>query len=214
MPLLALSFYLWTRPEGSEHPVMRRLSMRTDQNNMYTYSWLMPVEAIEFDATFPVATLKYQDSLLPVTIESTMFSPITPHDAKTSGTPGFNAVFRIKNRSDKRVEVSLLSNLKNPLATGAEDRKLTNKVTKAGETTYLTMRTIAEMPQMETVGSLCLSASGGEASYVAGDYSQYTEQRPGFWRAFRQRRGVHSLDFPSGGKAAQSGRGRRARRRD
>jgi uncharacterized protein (DUF608 family) len=191
MPLSALSFYLWTRPEGSEHPVMRRLSMRTDQNNMYTYSWLMPVEAIEFDATFPVATLKYHDSLLPVTIESTMFSPVTPHDARTSGTPGFNAVFRIKNRTDKRVEVSLLSNLKNPLATGAGDRKLTNKVAKAGETTYLTMRTEAEMAQKETVGSLCLSASGGEASFVAGDYSQYMNNGRGFGGPFGS--GVESI---------------------
>jgi uncharacterized protein (DUF608 family) len=191
MPVSALSFYLWTRPEGDEHPVMRRLSMRTDQNNMYTYSWLTPVEAIEFGATFPVATLKYHDSLLPVTIESSMFSPIAPHDARTSGTPGFNAVFRIKNRSDKRVEVSLLSNLKNPLAWGADDRKLTNKVTKAGETTYLTMRTNAEMTEKETLGSLCMSVSGGEASFVAGEYSQYMNNGQGLRGPFGS--GVESL---------------------
>ena len=175
----------------------------------------MPVEAIEFNATFPVATLKYQDSLLPVTIESTMFSPITPHDAKTSGTPGFNAVFRIKNRSDKRVEVSLLSNLKNPLATGAEDRKLTNKVTKAGETTYLTNHHhCRDAPNGNRREPLPVGQRRRGQLCRRGLFAVPVDRRPGFWRAFRQRRGVHSLDFPSGGKAAQSGRGRRARRRD
>ncbi len=191
MPVSALSFYLWTRPEGDAHPVMRRLSMRTDQNNMYTYSWLMPVEAIEFGATFPVATLKYQDRQLPVTIESSLFSPLAPHDARTSGTPGFNAVFRIKNRANKRVEVSLLSNLKNPLAWGADDRKLTNRIIRAGDTTYLTLRTEAQMTERETLGSLCLSVSGGEASYVAGEYAQYMNNGQGFRGPFGS--GVESL---------------------
>ncbi len=191
MPVSALSFYLWTRPEGDAHPVMRRLSMRTDQNNMYTYSWLMPVEAIEFGATFPVATLKYQDRLLPVAVECSLFSPLTPHDARTSGTPGFNVVFRIKNRSNRQVEVSLLSNLKNPLAWGADDRKLTNKITGGGETTYLTMRTEAQMTERETLGSLCLSVSGGQASYVAGDYAQYMNNGQGFRGPFGS--GVESL---------------------
>jgi len=168
----ALAFFLRVQPEGGE-PLVRRLGTRSDQEELYSLSWAKSVEAIEYDATFPAATLRYLDGTLPASVAATFFSPIAPHDARTSGTPGFHAAFTVKNTSARPLRLSLLAKLRNPLAWGAADRRLGLDVTRDGGTTYLTMRTDAELAQPSTVGSLGLSVTGGEASWIAGEFGSY-----------------------------------------
>jgi uncharacterized protein (DUF608 family) len=106
----ALSFYVRTQQEG-ERPLCRRLGARYDQSNLYSYAWLKNISEIEFEGRYPVATLRYGDADLPVEISAQMFSPVIPHDSRTSGTPGFQAVYRVRNRSARPVEFSLLGSL-------------------------------------------------------------------------------------------------------
>ncbi len=174
----ALAFFVRTEEEGAA-PRVRRLGTRGDQEDLYSLSWAKNVEAIEYDAAYPTVRLRYVDGTLPVAVSATLFSPVVPHDARTSGTPGFNAVFTVKNPSRRRVRVALLARLQNPLAWGAADRQLKLDVAQDGGTTYLTMRTDADLPQPSTVGSLGLSVTGGEASWIAGDFGQYVGN--GFW---------------------------------
>jgi len=173
LPLQALSFFIRTQAPGAM-PAVRRLGLRAEQHDLYSFAWLKSVEAIEYTGRYPVATLRYVDGSLPVTVSARMFSPFTPHDARTSGTPGFHATFRIRNLAGVPVSVSLLGVLQNPLAWGAEDRALTNTVTASGGTTYLTMRTAAQMACPATVGSLGLSVSGGEHSHLTGFFPRET----------------------------------------
>ena len=175
----ALAFFVRAQSDGGT-PQVRRLGMGAEQEDLYSLSWVKSVQGIEYDATYPVATLRYLDDALPVEVSSTFFSPFVPHDARTSGTPGFNAAFTVKNTSQARVRVSLVAKLRNPLAWGADDRKLSQAVVKDGDTTYLTMRTGATMPNAETVGSIGMSVTGGEASWIAGDFGQYVGN--GVWR--------------------------------
>ncbi|HUT23998.1 MAG TPA: GH116 family glycosyl hydrolase [Sumerlaeia bacterium] len=173
MPPGALAFFL--RTESDRDGVrMRRLGLRTDQHDLYSQAWLKSVSSITFEGQFPRARLTYHDDDLPVEISAVMFSPFAPHDARTSGTPGFNVVFHLKNRTDKRVKTSLLATLKNPLALRSRERDLANSIARAGETAYLTMRTGAPpKPCGAGVGSLGLSVTGGEASWALGDFPEY-----------------------------------------
>lgn len=168
----AVGFFLWTR-RGDGAPKVRRLGMRADQEELYALSWAKSVEAIQYDATFPAATLRYLDRDLPVDVASTMFSPFVPHDPRTSGTPGFHVIVTIRNITDEPVRASLAMALRNPLAWGARDRRLRNTIARDGATTYLTMRTDAELAAPETLGSLGASVTGGDASWIAGEFSQY-----------------------------------------
>ncbi|MCY3020375.1 MAG: GH116 family glycosyl hydrolase [Planctomycetota bacterium] len=170
----ALAFHVWTRQPGRA-PVMRRLGMRTDQHNLYSCPWLKSVREIEFEGRYPVATLQYKDGGLPVSVTATLFSPFIPHDARTSGTPGCHIIFTLKNLAAEPVTVSLLGVLKNPLAWGADDRKLTNTVSRAHGATLLTMRTAATAGCPATHGSMALSVSGGKPSWIAGEYPQYLD---------------------------------------
>jgi uncharacterized protein (DUF608 family) len=109
-----------------------------------------------------------------VAVAATMFSPFVPHQARTSGTPGCHIVFRVRNTSAAPVEVSLLGALRNPVAHGLADRKLRNAVVRDAATTYLTMRTgVAAAPCKATLGSLGLSLTGGEVTFVAGEFAEF-----------------------------------------
>lgn len=172
MPPGALSFYVWVKPEG-EPAMMRRLGMRSDQQNLYSFAWMKSVREIEFTGTYPVARLSYLDDDLPVEISSTLFAPFIPHDARTSGTPGFHMIFTLRNRRDTPVEATILATLRNPLAADEKDRKLRNSVTRRGDTTFLTMRTGASSCSNAAIGSLGLSATGGKVSWIAGEYDEF-----------------------------------------
>jgi uncharacterized protein (DUF608 family) len=170
----ALSFYVRTAlKNGSDDIKIRRLGMRTDQNELYSLGWVKNIQAIDYKAEFPIADLDYIDDSLPITIKSSIFSPFVPHDAKTSGTPGFYITFTVKNNTDHQVDVSLLSTLRNPLAFDAKDRKLSNSITHTDTTTSLTMRTTASLRCPTLLGSMSLSVTGGEASWIATDYKEF-----------------------------------------
>lgn len=170
----ALSFYVRTQQEG-ERPLCRRLGARYDQSNLYSYAWLKNISEIEFEGRYPVATLRYGDADLPVEISAQMFSPVIPHDSRTSGTPGFQAVYRVRNRSARPVEFSLLGSLQNPLAWGAKERRLRNKVSERDGATLLTMRTRGTGGDMATHGSLTMAMSGGSQSWIAGEFQGFMQ---------------------------------------
>lgn len=164
-----LCFLVRAQQEGAA-PVARRLNVCAAHQDLYSLAWLRAVEAITFDGRYPVARLTYHDPDLPVALSGLFFSPFTPHDARTSGTPGWHALFTVTNHGTAPVQVALLAMLENPLASGAADRRLHNTVRQHGGATYLSLTTAAEDGCRATHGSLCLAVSGGEASWIAGDY--------------------------------------------
>ena len=172
----SLQFLVRTQQSGQE-PKLRRLALRAKQNNLYSFGYVQDVESITFDAWFPMTTLRYGDSTLPVNIKADVFSPFIPGNARESGSPGFYLNFTIENTSNETITVSLLSLLDNPLARGCQKRMLSNAITQHGSTTALTMRTDATPESKTTIGSLCLSATGGKHSWISGTYSQYLGTR-------------------------------------
>ena len=172
LPLNALEFFVRAQAAGSA-PLVRRLGVRSEVHDLYSFAWAKSVAGVGFWGGYPVARLTYADDELPVQISGAFFSPFIPHDARSSGTPGFYGVFRVQNTGDKPVEVSLMGTLANPLAWGAKDRKLINSVDGAGATTFLTMRTNTELACKATLGSLSFSVTGGEASWVTGEFPEY-----------------------------------------
>lgn len=172
MPPSAFAFFLRTR-QGQAEPQLRRLGLRSEENDLYASGWAKSVQGISFTGEFPVATLDYLDDSIPVAVTGTFFSPFIPHDSRVSGTPGFHVVFTVKNTSSRRVEVSLMGQLKDPLAWGAAERRLENTIAQEGGTTLLTVRTKAEMDRKATLGSLGMSVSGGKASWILGEFSDY-----------------------------------------
>lgn len=190
----ALQFYVRTCAPGQK-PIARRLTTDGELMNVAGYNtWMQNVASIAMDYTFPGATLRYQDNTLPVEVTGQFFSPILPHELQTSGTPGAYMVFTFRNTSSQPQDISLASYLRNPLARGGDDthrgaaqRQLHTTVTTDQATTYLTMRTAAMLPFRSTTGTMCLSMSGGEPSWIAMDFGEYLLGRTVALKPWNQR---------------------------
>lgn len=168
-----LRFLLRAHKGSDAAPQVRRLYLRSDENDLYTLPFVHDVESIEYHAWFPMTTLVYNDTSLPVRASAQLFSPFVPGAARTSATPGFHVAFTIENTSAEAVEVSLAGFLDNPLASTLNERRLTNTLSSEAGTTSLRMDTAAKAKFPSGIGSLCFSVTGGEHSYIAGTFKEY-----------------------------------------
>jgi uncharacterized protein (DUF608 family) len=98
-----LRFLLWAGKPGGGAPQLRRLCLRSNENDLYSMGYVQDVEAIDYEAWYPMTTLHYRDGSLPVRVGATAFSPFTPGKTRDSATPGFHFVFTLENTSQETV---------------------------------------------------------------------------------------------------------------
>ncbi len=184
-----LRFLLRARKISGGAPEVRRLYLRSDENDLYSLPFAQDVESIDYFAWFPMTGLRYNDPTLPVRVSAQAFSPFFPGNARESGTPGFHMVYSLENISNDAVEVSLAGFLDNPLASALADRKLTNTISQDGDVTRLMLETAAQTDFPSGIGNMCLSVTGGDPSYIAGTFRQYMLPGECHWRTER----IHSM---------------------
>ena len=73
------------------------------------------VKQIEMTGEYPIATLRYIDSELPVHVELSAFTPFAPLDSRFSSQPLAMLVFRVKNPTAQNQTVSLAGFMQNPV---------------------------------------------------------------------------------------------------
>ncbi|MCX8038083.1 MAG: non-lysosomal glucosylceramidase [Candidatus Sumerlaeia bacterium] len=71
------------------------------------------VTDIRMKGEYPIVELKYVDKALPVSVSLKAWNPFIPLDSRRSGYPAAVFQFRIKNKSGKKLSVSLLAALPN-----------------------------------------------------------------------------------------------------
>ena len=174
----SLSFYASVRTVDGD-AYLRRLGLgfgcglNHEEYNYRMFSYNKTVEAIEYEGTFPTAQLAYKDRALPVDIRMTAASPFVPHDEKTSATPGFYLTYTVTNTQNVPVSVALAAKLRRITLSGAQ----VNSIHQNGEYTTLYMESLdAQEPLHADSGSLALSVSGGDISYLTGEYRAYMNE--------------------------------------
>lgn len=180
-----LRFLLRAKKASAETPQLRRLYLRSDENDLYTLPFAQDVESIDYFAWFPITGLRYNDSSLPVRVSSQVFSPFIPGNARDSATPGFHVVYTLENVCEEAVEVSLAGFLDNPLASALRDRRLTNSISQNGDATSLFLQTAAESDFPSGIGNMSFSVTGGKHSFIAGTFEEYALPGPCRWQTPR-----------------------------
>jgi len=168
-----LRFVLRTRKASEETPQVRRLYLRSDENDTYTLPFVQDVESIDYSAWFPMTGLRYNDASIPVRASAQVFSPFLPGNARESGTPGFHVVYTLENTSNEAVDVSLAGFMDNPLASALPERRLTNSLSQENGVTQLFLQTEAQSDFPSGIGNMCFSVTGGEHSFIAGTFQEY-----------------------------------------
>ena len=152
---------------------VRRLYLRSDENNLYSLPFAQDVQSIEYLAAYPMTGLRYIDSTIPVRVSALVFSPFIPGNARESATPGFHVVYTLENPGDEPVEVSLVGLLDNPLASALPDRRLSNQISQNDGVTSLFLDTGAQTDFPSGIGNMCFSVTGGEPSWISGTFREY-----------------------------------------
>ena len=125
---------LWIRPEGQSATMLAMQGPRTrnwigenrgawtyGHGNMFAQMDGLPCfDSIDFCGTFPFARVRFRKDSLPVEVELCAFNPFIPLDEVASSHPGACLVYRIKNRSDARVDVTLAWSMLNPVGSGVD----------------------------------------------------------------------------------------------
>ncbi len=180
--------------EGSRGtPQVRRLYLRSDENNLYSLPMLQDVESIDYLAQYPITDLHYHDSTLPVKLSARIFSPMIPGNAQDSGTPGFHIAYSIENTSDDNISITLAGFMDNPLASALVERKLTNTLSRQNGTTRILLNTGAQSDFPSGIGNMCFSVTGGEHSFITGSFQEYAWPGTGEWRTPRVKMMVISV---------------------
>ena len=168
-----LRFLLRTHSKSDPVPQIRRLYLRSDEGDNYTLPYVQDIESIDYQASFPITHLRYNDATIPVRVSALVFSPFMPGNERDSATPGFHLAFTLENTSSVEIEVSLSAFLNNPLASALPERRLTNTISQDNGVTSLSLSTNARSDFPSGIGDMCLSVTGGQHSYIAGTFQNY-----------------------------------------
>ena len=84
-----------------------------------SHAGLPRFSSASFQARFPFATVRLQDSNIPLQVEVTGWSPFTPGDADSSSMPVCALEYDFKNQSDQTVDAVYSFNARNFMSTGS-----------------------------------------------------------------------------------------------
>jgi uncharacterized protein (DUF608 family) len=108
----------WFRPgTGDDYRMVNPFAIFIKKGNTSTTRFLQTkgldrkptVKAIDFEASFPIATLNFKDKSLPVKLTLKAYSPFILNNAKDSALPAAIYAFEVKNTNKVPIEISLLA---------------------------------------------------------------------------------------------------------
>lgn len=100
------------RPLAQGYAVRIKLADRTITKRLQAEDW----SEISFEATYPLATVRYSDPVVPVEISLKAYSPFIPLNEEDSSLPCTLLEFEFKNTTASSCEVSLITWLENKSA--------------------------------------------------------------------------------------------------
>ncbi|TWF32365.1 uncharacterized protein (DUF608 family) [Chitinophaga polysaccharea] len=100
------------RPLDQGFALQLRYGNKTEIRKLDEHSW----PEISFEATYPMATIRYIDPALPVEVTLEAFSPFIPLNEDDSGLPVTILSYKIKNKSNTPVTATIMGWLENKTA--------------------------------------------------------------------------------------------------
>ena len=113
---------------------------------------------VEFDGTFPVATLEFSEPGFPGKVKLTAFNPLIPLNSFDSSLPGALFEFTVRNDSARTVTYTLAGSLSSMLGPSRSEWK------RDGEFPHLEQTATSVPADSADYGELTLAAGGGDSS--------------------------------------------------
>lgn len=121
----------YVQPAKDIRPLDQGFGFRVQIGNKVIIKKMEPADwdDIVFEATYPIAKIRYIDKELPVEITAEVFSPFIPLDEKNSSLPCTIYSFDFRNKTKDAIQVEVLGWLENKVAprTAIENDQRVNK---------------------------------------------------------------------------------------
>ncbi len=126
-------------------------------------------DEIEFEAGYPIGTVRYTDKSLPVNITLHAYSPFIPLDENSSGIPATILTIRVKNKELTAVKVTITGYLENKTGIRSARNTLNRRANEAKaelnmvavlESLEIMNEKSRDMEQNADFGTMCIAALG------------------------------------------------------
>ncbi len=134
----------------------------------YMFPWISGVDAIRLTASFPFASLEFDQAGLPLRIELRAWSPFIPGNVKDSALPVAYFDFDIRSTSDRPVDVQILAVARNSVAYDQPDRIYVNRRVEDGDFSAVVLTAGQVDPEAATTGSMCLASFHADSTAYMG----------------------------------------------
>ena len=157
---------LYLEPLNEVSPLQQGFALSIKQNGTTVIKHLQQDDwdEVTFESTYPVATIRYIDSNLPLEVSVEAFSPFIPGNADDSGLPATIQSITIKNTGSSNISVEVIGWLENKILLNSEKKNTdftrVNKVTENKSYKGVALQCTTTNPELEKAadnGSMCFA---------------------------------------------------------
>ncbi len=152
-------FHLYVKPQSKDKPFAQTLMAGSPKDAtrpalspvLSTWPWNYPVGAGDYSALFPKSWFDYSaHPENPVDVVLEQFSPVIPHDYKSSSLPAGVFTWTVSNPLDEPAEVGVMFTFENMVGRTPEER---NRTRTLGD--YSECRWSEDLPRVRQVHAVC-----------------------------------------------------------
>ncbi len=173
----------YVEPSKDLRPLAQGFLLSFEYNGKTVYKTLEEKDwdEIAFEATYPMATVRYTDKALPVELSLQAYSPFIPLNEDDSALPATILSFTAVNKGNANVKISLVGYLENKTSIRSADpnscRRLNtvvtgNGMTAVGESLAILKKNRQNLPEKPDYGTMCIAVIDPQAK-------AYTSIQPG-----------------------------------
>lgn len=132
-------FAIWAKEEGKD-AVAKVLESKINPPHSLSHGYhpntgagLPRMQSSILSGEYPIARIQFEDSDMPVQVSLEAYTPFIPLNADDSGIPGAVITYRVKNISNRSVDVTLAGSIINPIGEVDVDRFGNMKLSNSGQ---------------------------------------------------------------------------------
>ncbi len=173
-PMSNLLFFTVRYQIEGQEPQMKLLQINDDLTEgaitgmAYYFPWMKAVKHISYAGRFPFINMRFSDPEMPFDIELEAYNPFIPHDIKNSSLPLANFNFKISSKTNKKVEIMLMSSLRNNVGYDHPERYYVTRLAKSSNYVAANMTVGGMDKTASSFGQQVLASVHPESTYYFG----------------------------------------------
>lgn len=170
----------YVEPAEGVRPLEQGFAVRIDFDGKTVRKFFRAAdwEEVLFQAGYPVGTVQYIDSSIPLEIELKAFSPFIPLNEEDSGLPATILAFSFKNKGSSKVRVYIDGWLENKICSDSGNGKQRHRnVVVSGKDGFLSVfENVTIEENVGNYGTMCIASLNGQSrAHASVEHDEFPE---------------------------------------